>query len=278
MKTVVMIDGPYLAANIRSLPNFRLDYAKLLLLLKARYSPLLRVLYYNARLPQNDPQERFFGILRDLGYEIHISDTNKTADILIAKGFDVSIAVDMLQWADSCDRIVLVSGDADFTPALLALPRKGVIAEILAFRAAASKPLLRSTTEFTDLMELIPDLALVSTARHKRSITDPSAGLKPVDPEEALINRAALAGIRLERALRKLCEARALSMRGEAGLDALNNRLAGSGVYDKLTQKRILVWSEIRNKAAHGLVPHYTPNEVQEMESWIDNFVRSNGA
>jgi len=50
--------------------------------------------------------------------------------IKMAKGVDVEIAVDLImQWAEVCDRIVLLSGDSDFPPALLALPRRGVVPE-----------------------------------------------------------------------------------------------------------------------------------------------------
>jgi uncharacterized LabA/DUF88 family protein len=273
MKTVIVIDGPYLTANLHSL-KLRLDYQKLLGFLKKRYMPLLKVLFYAVTEPHNDGQTRFLSLLKSLGYDVHNHETVTVAGIKMAKGVDVAIAVDLMQWAEVCDRIVLVSGDSDFTPALLALPRRGVVPELIAFRPSVSQALARSVLEFIDLMELLPELVF---SPGKGGTDVAITGAKALDPGEILINRAAWAGIRLEMALRKLCEAKGISVKPESGIDALNGSLMKAGVYDKLSHKRITVWAEIRNKAAHGLAPHYTVREVEEMESWVDSFIKSHG-
>jgi uncharacterized LabA/DUF88 family protein len=85
---------------------------------------LIRVHYYNAPLPQEDnpdaykAQQRFFEGMRDLPYfRVVLGRLEKRpGDVLVEKGVDIKIAVDMMRLAiqDSYDVAVLVSGDGDF--------------------------------------------------------------------------------------------------------------------------------------------------------------------
>jgi hypothetical protein len=45
----------------------------------------------------------------------------------------------------------------------------------------------------------------------------------------------------------------------------MNAALAKQGVYSKLTQKRITVLADIRNKAAHGEWDEFTKTDVENM-------------
>lgn len=278
MKSVVLVDGPYLNFTLRGL-KVRLDYAKLMQFFKTRYAPVLKVLFYTGEDPGSDRQRRFLTVLQDLGYEIRSRPIQKVGDALVLKGLDVELAVDMMIWADSCDRIVLLSGDADFTPSVAALAKKGVIAEVLAFRALLARPLQRASQEFTDLTDVIADLTLQpkSAEAQPEAKALPNEGalwhLKGVEPERIKDLRAAWNGILLERTLRHLCRKHGLNPASDDSLDALNNRLAKAGVYDKLTQKKIIVWGEIRNKAVRGHFDQYTEQDVDELESWVANFI-----
>jgi uncharacterized LabA/DUF88 family protein len=274
VKTVVLVDGPYLVANLRVLPMATVDFAKFMSFLKERYRPLLKAVFYVATQPGNERQGRFITLLRDIGYQVRTFDIQQHGDTRVGRGLDVQLAVDILQWAESCDRVVLVSGDADFVPAMLTLPHKGVVGELLAFRASLSSELRRSVHNFVDLLELLPDI-LLDQRKGKKMKADPSPDIKPLDPDEALITRAALAGIKLERKLRALCSAKGHTTNVPEGLDALNNRLARDGTYDKLTKKKIIVWAEIRNKAAHGLPPNYTSHEIELMEKGIEQLLKT---
>jgi hypothetical protein len=63
---------------------------------------------------------------------------------------------------------------------------------------------------------------------------------------------AVVAGSVLEDGLRKLCARRGVPISANPKVDTMNANLAKQGVYDKLTQKRITMLADIRNKAAHG--------------------------
>jgi len=280
MKSVVLVDGQYLHFALRGL-KAKIDYTKLMQFLKNRYAPVLKVLFYTGVDQKSDKQRRFLVLLQKLGYEVHSRPIQKVGDALLLKGLDVELATDILIWADSCDRIVLLSGDADFAPSVAALAKKGVIAEVLAFHFIFSQRLRQASQEFTDLTDVMAELTLQSgpaTVQHEsKALSNESTlwHLKGVEPERVKDLRAAWNGILLERTLRQLCQMRGLNSDG--GIDALNNRLAAAGVYDKLIQKKIIVWGEIRNKATHGHFDKYTEQDVNELERWVASFIRVQG-
>ena len=58
------------------------------------------------------------------------------------KGIDIQIAVDMVQLTGPNDRLVLVSGDADFVPAIQALTARGIAVDVIAFPPALARAFL----------------------------------------------------------------------------------------------------------------------------------------
>lgn len=63
---------------------------------------------------------------------------------------------------------------------------------------------------------------------------------------------AVVIGSVLEDGLRKLCARQEIELSTKPKLDTMNAALAKSGVYSKLTQKRVMALADIRNRAAHG--------------------------
>jgi hypothetical protein len=55
--------------------------------------------------------------------------------------------------------------------------------------------------------------------------------------------------------------------------DRMNNDLTAAGVYNKLYQKTILGWLDLRNQAAHGHYTEYDIKQVQLMESGVVDFI-----
>jgi len=43
----------------------------------------------------------------------------------------------------------------------------------------------------------------------------------------------------------------------------MNSELANKGAYNKLDQKSVTVWLDLRNKAAHGKYTEYTDEQVE---------------
>jgi hypothetical protein len=84
---------------------------------------------------------------------------------------------------------------------------------------------------------------------------------------------ASLIGAVLEDGLRRLCEQREISVQAKDDVASLSGKLAAKDVYNRLMQKRIQVWSEIRNKADHAQFGEYTIANVQEMHAGVRGFL-----
>jgi len=108
-----------------------------------------------------------------------------------------------------------------------------------------------SAEVFTDLLEQAEHLL-------KHGYKDPTASLSGAVLEDGLRRIAALKGVAVKRS---------------DGLSALNQNCAQAGVYNALMQKRIQVWTEIRNRADHGHFGEYADNDVREMVSGVRGFL-----
>ena len=86
---------------------------------------------------------------------------------------------------------------------------------------------------------------------------------------------AVLVGGVLEEHLRVLCAARSIpaSVSGRPKkADAMNSELAAAGAYNKLDQKNVTAWLDLRNKAAHAEYGQYTSEQVTTMLSGVREF------
>ena len=90
---------------------------------------------------------------------------------------------------------------------------------------------------------------------------------------------AVMAGSVLEEHLRQLCAKHAIPLTERRGDDdvakkaeRLNADLAGADVYNKLEQKQITAWLDLRNKAAHGDYDSYTDDQVREFLAGLISF------
>jgi hypothetical protein len=87
---------------------------------------------------------------------------------------------------------------------------------------------------------------------------------------------AVIIGSVLEDTLRRLAEANGMDIYKENGkpltMEPLNIALAKSSVIDKLVQKQITSWGELRNKAAHGHFDEYSKDQVSMMLLFVQKF------
>lgn len=86
---------------------------------------------------------------------------------------------------------------------------------------------------------------------------------------------AVITGSVLEDTLRKIADANGVQT-VKAGkpltIDPMNAALTKAGVYNKLIQKQITSWADLRNKAAHGHYDEYDKNQVQMMLLFTQDF------
>jgi hypothetical protein len=53
----------------------------------------------------------------------------------------------------------------------------------------------------------------------------------------------------------------------------MNDDLVKAGVYDKLEQKNVTAWLDLRNKAAHGEYSKYDKRHVEDLSRSVKNFL-----
>jgi hypothetical protein len=91
---------------------------------------------------------------------------------------------------------------------------------------------------------------------------------------------AVMIGSVLEEHLRQLCSKNSIateSIKGGKSIpkkaDLLNSELCEASVYNKLDQKSITSWLDLRNKAAHGKYTEYMKEQVELMYQGVTNFI-----
>ena len=76
---------------------------------------------------------------------------------------------------------------------------------------------------------------------------------------------ASLAGAVLENGLRTIATDKGVSLTAKDNLSSLNQKLAQKGIYTRLTQKKIHVWTDIRNDADHGQFDQIIDQDVDNL-------------
>ena len=94
---------------------------------------------------------------------------------------------------------------------------------------------------------------------------------------------AVIAGSVLEGHLRQLCATNGIDVEFQSHgvdkpkkADTLNSELAKFNIYNKLDQKAVTMWLDLRNKAAHGHYDQYTKEQVSNMIQGITEFMARN--
>ncbi len=156
-RVMIFIDGSNLYHVLKQNTDKRnLDYKKFAQKLCGDRE-LIRTYYYNIRQesPDNpklaESQDRFLNALYETDYlEVKLGIWKQRGDTMVEKGVDVMIAADLISHAyeDHYDTAILVSGDADFYPALQVVKDTGKQVEVAAFDSNLSSEAAR----FSDVL------------------------------------------------------------------------------------------------------------------------------
>jgi uncharacterized LabA/DUF88 family protein len=116
---------------------------------------------------------RFYSVLRDFGYKVIIKEVKWYEDENGKRygkaNADLDLAVDMLLQSENLDRVVLVTGDGDFTRVVSAVQNRGCRVEVVALDNASSD--LRREADMFMNGYLIPHLIPTSGSNGTMSIT-----------------------------------------------------------------------------------------------------------
>ena len=100
----------------------------------------------------DEKQYQFQNILRAIGFEVKLKPFIQRADGSAKGDWDVGITIDAMEYSDSADVIVLVSGDGDFD--LLAdkiREEKGKRMEVYGVAQLTAKSLINAASEFVPI-------------------------------------------------------------------------------------------------------------------------------
>ncbi len=104
--------------------------------------------------------QRFYSLLRDFGYKVKIKEVRWYEDENGKRygkaNADLDLAVDMLLQSENLDRVLLVTGDGDFTRVVNAVQNRGCRVEVVSLDNASAD--LRREADLFVSGFLIPDL------------------------------------------------------------------------------------------------------------------------
>ncbi len=151
-RVVILIDGANLFYAAMQL-GLEIDYTRLLRCLTKGRS-LLRAYFYTGVDRTNDKQQRFLLWMRHNGYRVVAKDLIQHPDGSKKADLNIEMAVDMLNFSQHCDRIILLSGTGDLTYAVDHVAYRGVQIEVVSLPTMTSDSLINVCDRFTDLTTL----------------------------------------------------------------------------------------------------------------------------
>jgi hypothetical protein len=84
---------------------------------------------------------------------------------------------------------------------------------------------------------------------------------------------ASLAGAVLEDGLRQIAERNDVKVRTGDDMSALNQRIADRNIYNRLKQKQVQVWIDVRNLADHGHFEDLKDEDVRALLTGVEGFL-----
>ena len=100
----------------------------------------------------DDKQRRFQQILKVIGFEVKLQPYIQRADGSSKGDWDVGIAVDMLEYANRADTVVLVSGDGDYAPVIAKMADEyEVTVEVYGVPGLTANHLINTATQFVPI-------------------------------------------------------------------------------------------------------------------------------
>ena len=102
--------------------------------------------------PNNGKQKGFQQILRDIGFDVKLKPYIQRSDGSAKGDWDVGITLDLVEYAENADVIVLASGDGDFDLAIERVKtRFGVSTEVYGVEQLTAASLIQATDSFVPI-------------------------------------------------------------------------------------------------------------------------------
>ena len=146
-KVVLFVDVQNVYYTARQIFGRNFDYNKFWLKATAGREVIKAVAYAIERGDQK--QHEFQNILRAIGFEVKLKPFIQRSDGSAKGDWDVGITIDAMEYADSADVVVLVSGDGDFDLLVNNLRiERGKRVEVYGVSELTSTSLIKAASEF----------------------------------------------------------------------------------------------------------------------------------
>ena len=149
-KVAIFVDVQNVYYTSRQTFGKNFDYNKFLLKATEGREVVTAVAYAIER--GDEKQYQFQNILRAIGFDVKLKPFIQRSDGSAKGDWDVGITIDAMEYADSADVIILVSGDGDFD--LLAdkiREGKGKRVEVYGVAQLTAKSLINAASEFVPI-------------------------------------------------------------------------------------------------------------------------------
>ena len=104
--------------------------------------------------PSSGKQKGFQQILKDIGFTVKLKPYIQRGDGSAKADWDVGIAIDMLEYAEYVDTIILASGDGDFDLAVeRILSKYGTRTEVYGVKSLTARSLILAASAFHEVDE-----------------------------------------------------------------------------------------------------------------------------
>ena len=151
----LFFDGPNHAEALNK-AGLTMNYGKFLIHLRREFD-IVSARYYSgiSESPEHKGVREFLTVLSKHGY-VPVTKAVKIHASGVKANLDVELAVDMVTMAPRFDKIMLFSGDGDFTYLVDSIQRNGISVTVCAHKPSLSAELRRQCDEFLDLKDLLP--------------------------------------------------------------------------------------------------------------------------
>jgi uncharacterized LabA/DUF88 family protein len=100
----------------------------------------------------DEKQKQFQNILRGIGFELKLKPFIQRSDGSAKGDWDVGIAIDVMEYANDADVVVLASGDGDFDLLMSKIRNDfGVSAEVYGVADLTARSLINAASKFTPI-------------------------------------------------------------------------------------------------------------------------------
>ena len=149
-KVAIFVDVQNIYYTTRQAFHRQFDYREFWLQVTANRELVVAFAY--AIEPNDGKQKGFQQILKDIGFDVKLKPYIQRKDGSAKGDWDVGITLDLVEWADQVDTVVLASGDGDFDLALQHVHAKfGVQTEVYGVRQLTAGSLIRAAQAFHEI-------------------------------------------------------------------------------------------------------------------------------